>query len=149
MFQETQQFSKMSRKLLVMQELLAFLVFIVIAAFPFFLITNLFWWIFVMSVCLVCYLFIALIYFPIRFHHTAYCITADKIYYQTGFFMVKNQVMARRRVVYITLYKNPFTPIFHFATVVVRATGGSIRLFGLPLEEAERVIHQFSPLNEL
>lgn len=102
-------------------------------------------WLMILTPILVLYLFFALVYFPLRYRNTKYLITENKICLQSGAIFVKNQVMARSRIIYVALIQNPYTPIFHIGAVSIHAAGAVLHLPYLPVREAKRIAKDLNP----
>ncbi|MDY3987798.1 MAG: PH domain-containing protein [Massilioclostridium sp.] len=143
-------YCKVSRKKILVEELAALLLWFVISIFPFIYIdTFSFWWWAVLLPPLVLYLGAALFYIPASYRNTCYLINTSKVIYQRGVIIRRQQIMARKRIVYVTLMRTPLTPLFHTADVIVRATGATIVIKYLDLNRAKEIVRFLAPGNEL
>ncbi len=95
------------------------------------------------------YLLTAGLYLPLLCFRTSYCLSGRQLRYRTGVFYQKDEVINREQIVYVTLVTNPFSPLLRIATVVIRAPGATIRLHGIRIPEAKRLVRQLSPEHEL
>lgn len=143
-------YSRVSKKMLVARELAAVFLWLVVSIFPFIYIdTFSAWWWAALLPPLALYLGAALFYIPASYRNTCYLINTTKIIYQRGVVIRRQQIMARGRIVYVTLVRTPVTPLFHTADIVIRATGATIVIKYLDLAKAQEIVKFLAPGSSL
>lgn len=144
------EFKKISKKSLLIQELLAALIWFVLSVFPFaYLDKGTVLWKTSLLVLLVVYIFFACLYFPKKYCNTGYYLCGNKIHFKTGVIIRRQRIMNIKSVISVSLTQNPWTPIFNVASVTVNAAGSKIRLPYLDLEEAHNIVSLLTPLSEI
>lgn len=103
-------------------------------------------WLYGAVMILICFLYLPLAYFNIE-----YGVFKDTIVYKRGVILPNTQIMYRDRIAFVTVYKNPLTPILKLSSLVVSAAGGSIRILFIDSQRADEIAnilskrkHQFS-----
>ena len=87
----------------------------------------------------------AFLYLPLRYENCRYRTGEDYVEYQCGFiFLTRNRVM-RRAVLYVTVFRSPFSLLFRTRTLVVRSMGGSMVIPFLPIQDAEALLKDITP----
>lgn len=144
------QVQRISKSAVLVYELLAVLVWLAVTIFfSVYLEAFTFWWNVFLIPAAVLFLFFSIYFIPKWYQNTVYSVTDTEVVLHSGVLFHRQQVMARRSIVYVTLNRSPLTPIFRIGSVSIRATGATIRLRSLPISQAERVVKELTPKNEL
>ncbi|WMJ23949.1 PH domain-containing protein [Paludicola sp. MB14-C6] len=98
-------------------------------------------WLWYTSLWLLGALTIALtfIYVPFLYLNASFGINEDAIVYKKGVFFTSTQILYRERIVFVTVYNNPLTPLLHISTLVVSAAGGSMTIAFLNSKRAKEL----------
>ncbi len=89
-----------------------------------------------------------LLYFPTLYRSTGYCINDRLLAYRRGVFFHKQQVIYRDRIIYVSVYNTPVTPILGISSLVVATAGAKLRIPFLSRKVAKRLAQQLSPSPE-
>lgn len=81
----------------------------------------------------------AFLYIPLYYFSVEYGVSDDAIVYRKGVIFPNTQVLYRERIAFVTVYRNPLTPIFHISTLSVSAAGGNIRILFIHSKRAEEL----------
>lgn len=142
-------FKKISKRSLLIQELLCMFLWIVLSFFPYIYLDRYsVLWTTVLVGLFVSFIFLSCIYFPINYRNTKYCIGENKIYFQTGVFVKRQSIMSRNSIVSVMLVFNPWSPMLGIASVVVKAAGATIHIPYLTIDQAKMITEELAPLHE-
>lgn len=83
----------------------------------------------------------AFLYIPLYYFGMEYGVDDDVIVYRKGVFFPNTQILYRDRIAFVSVYRNPLTPLFGMATLVVSAAGGRIRILFLNVDRAEELAY--------
>lgn len=89
-----------------------------------------------------------LLYLPTLYRSTGYCITDRLFAYRRGVFFHKQQVIYRDRIIYVSVYNTPITPILGISSLVVATAGAKLRIPFLNRKVAKQLAQQLSPSPE-
>lgn len=81
----------------------------------------------------------AFLYIPLAYLSVGYSINARTIVYKKGVFFPSTQVMYRDRIAFVSVYKNPLTPLLHVSSLVISAAGGNIRILFMNSRRADEI----------
>lgn len=84
-------------------------------------------------------------YLPILYQSYQYCITDKIVSYRHGVFFNRRQFINRDRIIYVSVYNTPLTPILGISTLVITAAGAKIRIGYLNRKVAQRLAQELSP----
>ena len=135
-----------SKKSIIILEVAAFLLASVVLVIPMIVLESgsVAWWAVLLSVAGVCALF-AFWYIPAWWYSIRYAVTDHVIFYQKGVLFRTTQVMRREQVLFVSLVRDPFTPIFGTCSVMVSGAGASMVISFLRLEEGRKIVESLSP----
>lgn len=91
-------------------------------------------WLFGAVLIVICFL-----YLPLAYYNVEYAIFKDTIVYKRGVIMPNTQVMYRDRIAFVSVYKNPLTPMLKLSSLVVSAAGGKIRILFIDEKRADEI----------
>lgn len=91
-------------------------------------------WIYGAIVVLICFL-----YLPLAYYNIEYAVFKDTIVYKRGVILPNTQVMYRDRIAFVSVYKNPLTPLLKLSSLVISAAGGKIRILFIDDKRAEEI----------
>ena len=75
---------------------------------------------------------------PFVFEQALFCRGGDACV-SIGLLFPKTQIMYRSRIVFVTVYTNPLTPLLHISSLVISAAGGAMRIHFLNASRAEEL----------
>lgn len=91
-----------------------------------------------------CYILAAFLYLPLLYLSRQYRVGEETIVCTSGVFFPKTEILYRSRIVFVTVYTNPLTPLLHISSLVVSAAGGSMRIHFLDSRRAEELAQLLS-----
>lgn len=91
-------------------------------------------WLYGAVVVLTCFL-----YLPLAFYNMEYAVLKDTIVYKKGVILPNTQIMYRDRIAFVSVYKNPLTPLLKLSSLVISAAGGKIRILFIDSNRAEEI----------
>lgn len=77
------------------------------------------------------------LYLPLYYLSVEYGVDDRAVVYRKGVLFPNTQILYRDRIAFVTVYRNPFTPLLHISTLVVSAAGGNIRILFLNSDRAD------------
>lgn len=84
------------------------------------------------------------LYLPLAYYNIEYAVFKDTIVYKRGVIMPNTQIMYRDRIAFVSVYKNPLTPILKLSSLVVSAAGGKIRILFIDDHRADEIADSLS-----
>lgn len=133
-------FERISVKALVLWEILTLLCFgIVFAGLVFILAPGTWLWYLLLWVCGAACVVMTFLYLPIAYLNIEYAVLKDAIVYRKGVIFPNTQVLYRDRIAFVTVYKNPLTPLLHISSLVISAAGGNLRILFINSARAEKI----------
>lgn len=134
------QFERISRKALVLWELMAVIIFAIITAGLLYILVPGTWlWYLLLWITGAAAVLVTFLYLPLSYISIEYAIGKDAIVYRKGVIFPNTQILYRDRIAFVTVYKNPLTPFLHISSLVVSAAGGNIRILFLNSKRAEEI----------
>ncbi len=91
-------------------------------------------WLYGAVVVLICFL-----YLPLAYYNIEYAVFKDTVVYKRGVILPNTQVMYRDRIAFVSVYKNPLTPLLKLSSLVISAAGGNIRILFIDDKRAEEI----------
>lgn len=91
-------------------------------------------WLYGAIVVLICFL-----YLPLTYYNMEYAILKDTVVYKRGVILPNTQIMYRDRIAFVSVYKNPLTPILKLSSLVISAAGGKIRILFIDSDRADEI----------
>lgn len=88
------------------------------------------------------YVLTAFLYIPLFYNSLSLGFSNDKIVYKRGVIFHKSEILYKDRIVFITVYNNPLTPFFKISSLIITATGGSMRIFCIDTKRANEIAKQ-------
>lgn len=82
---------------------------------------------------------VTFIYVPFLYLNTEFGMNEKALVYRKGVLIPSTQILYRERIVFVTVYNNPFTPILKVSTLVISATGGSMTIMFLNSNRAKQL----------
>lgn len=82
---------------------------------------------------------VTFIYVPFLYLNTEFCLSKQAIIYRKGVFFPSTQILYRKRIVFVTVYSNPLTPLLKISTLVISAAGGTMRILFLNSTRADEI----------
>lgn len=133
-------FERLSFTAAIMWEIIALLVNVVILIILL-LVLNPHTWVWYTSLWLLGALAIVetFIYVPFLYLNTSFGINREAIVYKKGVLFTSTQILYRERIVFVTVYNNPLTPLLHISTLVISAAGGSMTIAFLNSKRAKEL----------
>lgn len=133
-------YEKFSPKSLVIWEVLTFLGGAALLLLALFILLPGTWlWYTVLWLICAAYIFVAFLFFPLLYLNRGFAVSEEAIAYRTGVIFPKTELFYRDRIVFVTLYENPLTPLLHISSLVVSGAGGNLHLHFLDSKRAERL----------
>lgn len=86
------------------------------------------------------FIFFGLIWLPLLFTRTYFCVSNFQIICNTGFFIRKKQIMKMNAVQYATIITTPFSKITGINFLIANALGGNILLTLISKNDAEEIL---------
>ena len=99
-------------------------------------INSISWWV-GFAIILILFLVVGLIYLPLLWHNSGWKISDDKLYIKGGVIFIKYSYIPINQIVNVVIIKNPLTPFFNIATVVVKATAANGKIKWIDLNVAQ------------
>lgn len=87
---------------------------------------------------------VTFVYIPFYYLNTEFCIGNKAIIYTKGVLFHSTQILYRERIVFVTVYNNPLTPILKVSTLVISAAGGSMTIVFLSTKRAQQIADMLS-----
>ena len=87
---------------------------------------------------------ITFIYIPFLYLNTEFAIDDLVIVYKKGVLFTSTEILYRDRIVFVTVYNNPLTPIINVSSLVVSAAGGSMTILFLSSKRAKELANMLS-----
>lgn len=87
---------------------------------------------------------VVFLYVPFLYLNTEFAISKQAVVYRKGVIFPSTQVLYRDRIVFVTVYNNPLTPLLHVSTLVVSAAGGSLTIVFLNSKRAQELASQLA-----
>lgn len=138
-------FEHISNKALVLWELLAVLGFGALFAVSLWLLLPGTWlWYTVLWIIGAAFIIMTFLYLPIAYLNIEYAIGKEAVIYRKGVIFPNTEVLYRDRIVFVTVYKNPLTPILHISSLVISAAGGTMRILFIDDRRAEEIARRLS-----
>ena len=138
-------FERISAQALIFWELLAAVLFAVLFAVPLLLLRPGTWlWYLILWVLGAAYVLCAFLYVPLYYLSVEYGVNDRALVYRKGVIFPNTQVLYRDRIAFVTVYKNPLTPLLQISTLMVSAAGGNIRILFLNADRADQLAAQLS-----
>lgn len=139
-------YKKVSRKSIVLWEIIIFLIWAVIFVLALWIFTPFTWlWNTLIWALGVALILIEFLYLPMLYASTQYCITDKIIAYRHGVFFNQRQFMYRDRIVYVSVYNTPLTPLLGISSLVITAAGAKIRINFLNRRLAQQLAEELAP----
>ena len=85
------------------------------------------------------YILVSFLYLPLLYLSKRFFVGEETLVYQSGLLFPKTQIMYRSRIVFVTVYTNPLTPLLHISSLVISAAGGAMRIHFLNASRAEEL----------
>lgn len=82
---------------------------------------------------------VTFIYVPFLYLNTEFGMNEKALVYRKGVLVPSTQILYRDRVVFVTVYNNPFTPLLKVSTLVISAAGGSMTIMFLNSKRAQEL----------
>lgn len=133
-------FERISIKAAILWEILALAIFALLFIVAIILLNPGTWlWYLVLWVLGAACVIVTFLYIPLAYNNIQYAITDKTVIYKKGVIFPSTQIMYRDRIAFVSVYKNPLTPILHISSLVVSAAGGNIRILFLTTTRAEQL----------
>ncbi len=87
---------------------------------------------------------ITFIYIPFLYLNTEFAIDDQVVVYKKGVLFTSTQILYLDRIVFVTVYNNPLTPILKVSSLVISAAGGSMTILFLNSKRAKELANIFS-----
>lgn len=87
----------------------------------------------------------AFLYLPLRYLNCCYTITEEYVEYQTGVLFFSRRRMLKSSVMYVTVLKDPLSPLLGTRTVILSAMGGRMVIPFLPVRDAVLLMRETAP----
>lgn len=87
----------------------------------------------------------AFLYLPLRFINCSYAISEEYVEYQTGVIFFTRRRMLKSSIMYVTVLKDPLSPLLRTRTVVLSAMGGQMMIPFLPVRDAVFLMRETAP----
>lgn len=84
------------------------------------------------------------LYIPFLYINTEFAINKKAIVYRKGVIFPSTQVLYRERIVFVTVYNNPLTPILKVSTLRISAAGGTLTILYLNSKRANELASQLA-----
>lgn len=91
-------------------------------------------WLYGAIVILICFL-----YLPLAYYNIEYAVFKDTIVYRRGVIFPNTQIMYRDRIAFVSVYKNPLTPILKLSSLFISAAGGKIKILFIDEHRADEI----------
>ena len=137
---------KISKKSVILWEIGFFLLWAMILGMILWLFTPFTWlWhllIWLMGVLLILAEFL---YLPMLYSSINYSINDRLLIYRHGVFFHKQQIIYRDRIIYVSVYNTPVTPILGISSLVIAAAGAKVQIPFLNRKAAKQLAEELSP----
>lgn len=87
---------------------------------------------------------VTFIYVPFLYLNTEFAINKKAIVYRKGVIFPSTQVLYRERIVFVTVYNNPLTPLLKVSTLRISAAGGTLTILYLNSKRANELASQLA-----
>lgn len=84
------------------------------------------------------------IYVPFLYLNTLFGMNDETIVYKKGVLFKSTQVLYRERIVFVTVYNNPLTPLLHVSTLVISAAGATLTIAFINSKRAKELAELLS-----
>lgn len=139
-------YRKVSKKSITLWEIGFFLIWIALVSLVLWIFTPFTWlWYTLVWILGVLLILVEFLYFPILYNSIQYCVTDRMIAYRHGVFFNQRQFMYRDRIVFVSVYNTPLTPILGISTLVVNTAGATMRIGFLNRKVAKALAEELSP----
>ncbi|MDF2567018.1 MAG: hypothetical protein K0R90_474 [Oscillospiraceae bacterium] len=144
------EFKRISKKALLIWELAVISLWLVVLVLSLYFIPPFIWlWHLVVWPLAASMIFVVFVYIPWLYSSMKYAVTKDMIVYEKGVFFHKQYYMRRDRIVFVTVFKTPLTPIFKTTSLIISATGSKIVIPLMDNKESEQLAALISPNTDL
>ncbi|MEG2813811.1 MAG: PH domain-containing protein, partial [Oscillospiraceae bacterium] len=82
---------------------------------------------------------ITFLYIPFLYVNTLFYINDTAIILHKGVIFPSTQILYRDRIAFVTIYKNPLTPLLHVSTLRITAAGGNMTILFLNSVRAKKL----------
>lgn len=138
-------FEQISIMAAVMWEILAIIAGAILVFATLFIFTPFTWlWHLILFVIGLILIGVTFVYIPLLYVNTEFAINKKAIVYSKGVIFPSTQILYRERVVFVTVYNNPLTPLLKVSTLVISATGGTMRILFLNSKRAQEIANLLS-----
>lgn len=84
------------------------------------------------------------LYIPFLYLNTEFAMNKKAIVYRKGVIFPSTQILYRERIVFVTVYNNPLTPILKVSTLIISAAGGTMSILFLNSKRANELASTLS-----
>lgn len=124
----------------VMWEIIAIALFITTLLLTLFILEPRTWvWYLVVGLEGAIAIFATLLYIPFLYLNTCFYVNENAVVLEKGVFFRSTQMLYRKTIVFVTIYRNPLTPLLHVSTIKITATGGSMTILFLNSIRAKKL----------
>lgn len=88
---------------------------------------------------------LCILYFPLHYLSIHYVVNQNIVLYAKGLLIRKTNILDRRKIVFVSVVKNPFTPFLRTCSLIIRAPGATIKIKHLSIRVAARLMRSLSP----
>lgn len=139
-------YKKVSRKSIILWEIIFFLLWTAIFVLVLWAFTPFTWlWNSLIWLLGVLLILVEALYFPMLYSSTQYCITDELIAYRRGVFFNQRQFIYRNRIIYVSVYNTPLTPLLGISSLVITTAGAKIRINFLNRRLAQQLAEELAP----
>ncbi|MGI5892992.1 MAG: hypothetical protein ACOX6P_00200 [Candidatus Merdivicinus sp.] len=137
---------KISKKALVIWEILGALAAILLAYVICLLIPERsFWWYFLLWLDGLAFVLCEFLYLPLRYENEVYITNEEYIEYQRGLIIFAKTRILRRAVLYVTVVRSPLSLLLGTRSLLVCSMGTRMLIPFLPIREAEELLRDITP----
>ena len=138
-------FEHVSKKALIMWEILAILILFVAVALVILIFTPRTWLWYTLLIALgAIYIFEAFLHLPLYYLNLEFCLTDDGFILRHGVFYPSTNILYRDRIVFVTVYQNPLTPLLKISSLKISAAGATTGINFISTNRAKELANLLS-----